>query len=95
MLAQPDPEMRKAALAGGPVSQNSYHTQDTSLAARDFQAEKLRRLFCFCEKPTGGLNHSLTTAASVARLLTLLKSICGARQCRRMRHERPQADKRP
>jgi hypothetical protein len=50
MRALPDPEMRRAALAGSPVSQNSFHTEDTSLAAREFQAEKLRRLFCFCEK---------------------------------------------
>jgi hypothetical protein len=47
------PETTRAALAGGPVSQNSFHAEDISLAARDFQAEKLRRLFCSCETPPG------------------------------------------
>lgn len=53
MLAPPDPKMRRATLAGGPVSQNSSHTEDISLAAREFQVEKSSRLFCLCEKPPG------------------------------------------
>lgn len=46
----PDPDMRKAALADGPVSQTLHpcSARDSSDAARDFQALKLRRLYCFC-----------------------------------------------
>jgi hypothetical protein len=39
----PDPEMRRAALADGPVSQNSSHTEDLSLENADFQARKFTR----------------------------------------------------
>jgi hypothetical protein len=52
MLAPPDPQMRRAALAGSPLSQSLSHTEDTSLATHTFQAEKLQRPFC-CEKPRG------------------------------------------
>lgn len=51
--ALPSPKTTRAALAGSPLSQNSSHTEDTSLAAREFQGEKLRPPFCFCEKPPG------------------------------------------
>jgi hypothetical protein len=50
MLAPPDPEMRRAAplAESSPKSQNSSHTENTSLAARDFQARKLSRFSSFC-----------------------------------------------
>jgi hypothetical protein len=43
MHRPPDPEMRRAALAGSPQSQNHSHTQDSNLTATD-----LHRLFSLC-----------------------------------------------
>jgi hypothetical protein len=48
MCGPPDPNAKRAALAGSPVSQN-LRTEDSSLAASDFQALKLRRLFALCQ----------------------------------------------
>ena len=49
MHASPDPDMRKAALADGPISQNQFpYTEDSTEIARSFQARKLRRLYSFC-----------------------------------------------
>ena len=42
MLRPPDPDARRAALADGPVSQNSSH-EDLSLETSDFQARKFTR----------------------------------------------------
>lgn len=47
-MGLPDPQMERAALAGSPKFQTKLHTEDSSLAAADFQAEKLRRLYSFC-----------------------------------------------
>jgi hypothetical protein len=43
MLRPPDPDARRAALADGPVSQNSSHTENLSLENADFQARKFAR----------------------------------------------------
>jgi hypothetical protein len=59
MMRPPDPETRRAASAkGSPNSQEKIHTEDSSLAAYDFQAHKLRRLFSLCQ----------ATACTVANL---------------------------
>jgi hypothetical protein len=59
MRGPPDPEMRRAASAqGSPQSQILHNTEESSLAASDFQARKLSRLYSFCQ----------ATACTVARL---------------------------
>ena len=48
MLRPPDPETIRAALAGSPQSKSLPCIENTTEAVSDFQAEKLRRLYCFC-----------------------------------------------
>jgi hypothetical protein len=49
MRGPPDLKCERAPLAGRPISQNQFpYTQDSSDAARDVQALKLRRLYSFC-----------------------------------------------
>jgi len=50
MRGPPDPEMRNPAAANGRAnSQNGIKsTTDNKRDALDVQAEKLRRLYCFC-----------------------------------------------
>ena len=63
MLAPPDPKMRRAALAGSPLSQNSFHTQDTSLAARIFKRRNSTAGYLLVPSPQTNLKHSATTGA--------------------------------
>ena len=49
MTHPPNPEMRRAALAGSPQSQMDNSNKQSSLLAPDFQAHRLRRLFSFCQ----------------------------------------------
>jgi hypothetical protein len=60
MCGPPDPEMRRAALAGSPQSQMDNSNEESSLSAPDFQAHRLRRLFSFCQA-------TACTIASLAR----------------------------
>jgi hypothetical protein len=49
MHAPPDPEMRKAALPGGPeIAGEKLNAEESTETIRDFQAAKLRRIYCFC-----------------------------------------------
>jgi hypothetical protein len=48
MCGPPDPEMRRAALAGSPLSQSHNSSTKSSLAPSDYQAQKLRRLLSLC-----------------------------------------------
>ena len=49
MGAPPDLKSERAALAGSPLAQKSLPcTSDSKSEALDVQAEKLRRLYCFC-----------------------------------------------
>ena len=59
MHAPPDPEMRNRPAANGTASRRvAMKPEESSLAAFDFQAEKLRRLYSFCQ----------ATAHTIARL---------------------------
>ena len=40
--------MRRAALAGSPVSQSLIRIEDLTEAVAEFQAQKLRKLYFFC-----------------------------------------------
>ena len=42
------PQMRRAALAGSPVSQSLIRVEDLTEAVAEFQAQKLRKLYFFC-----------------------------------------------
>jgi hypothetical protein len=49
MRGPPDPEMRNRPAGHGTADRRAgMKPQDSSLAASDFQAEKLRRLYSFC-----------------------------------------------
>lgn len=49
MRGPPDQKWERAPLAGRPVSQNQFpYSAESNEPARDFQAQKLRRLYCFC-----------------------------------------------
>jgi hypothetical protein len=59
----PDPEMRRAALAGSPVSQSLSNAENSTKAVPNFQVEKIRRLCCFCSA-TAHMIASLAFAVS-------------------------------
>jgi hypothetical protein len=60
MHSPPDPQMERAALAGSPTFQRQRPTEPHQFneATVDYQAEKLRRLYSFCE----------ATACTIAQL---------------------------
>ena len=65
MMRPPDPETRRAASAkGSPKSQEKIHTENSSLAAYDFQAQKLRRLYVSLCRATACTIASLAFAVS-------------------------------
>ena len=58
MHSPPNPKMRSPAAANGRAkSQENIHTEDSSLAAFDFQAQKLRRLFSLCQATACTVAH--------------------------------------
>jgi hypothetical protein len=50
MCGPPDPEMRNRPAANGTANRRAERKpEESSLAASDFQALKLRRLYSFCQ----------------------------------------------
>ena len=61
----PCPQMRRAASAkGSPKSLEKIHTQDSGLAASDFQAQKMRRWLTSLCRATACTIASLASAVS-------------------------------